>query len=101
MSTNVRIVAVASLLLVMASPAAVLGLSDPGPALELYRQERERAATVTVQDVGRFIFRADWGPEDGKEARVVVQAAGNSGKKEFRPHLKRGARSGPRRATST
>ena len=44
MSTNVRIVAVASLLLVTASPAAVLGLSDPGPALELYRQEREKAA---------------------------------------------------------
>ena len=65
--------------------------SDPRPAMEMYRQERERAATVTIQDVGRFIFRTNWGPGDGAEARIVVQAAGNSGNKEFRPVLKRAA----------
>ena len=80
-----------SLLLTRPFSTAALDITGGRGEREMVRREREMAVTVTVEAVDRFISRSQWAPEDGTDARIAVQAAGNSGKPEFRPVLKRAA----------
>ena len=73
------------------TPAAAHATADPSAAIEMYRQERAKAAVVTIADIESFVSRVHWTSDDGMEARIIAHAAGNSGKKEFRPALKRAA----------